>query len=389
MLTYEEASKDEGRQEQHTRSPLKSPIMKSPLPIPVAEKTSVPCRSTEPRTRTQRRIARMAAGKEPQPPQLNNERPMIEDTPPPSDHSFDDPPDAHAVDVRAVISSTVDRVPTTSITQPGTALSHYCSKRDSGIRTPPQTPPRPYLTSVAGTRIPRPTHGVPSNKTLTIALPPYLGGEDEHSSPTESHLAGSTVTSTPNTVNVAPYRQHDRLPHSLDSLMPVSEATSSLCLLALNLDYDLIYLLRVRSLGSPNYGGDQQSIATQLLFSRGMPDPCPAFNAPLHLQALKSAGGLIYENREQDLSHDPIVFTSGLITPIVRDDPPSTAVHEGQSIPSCEGVGNFPADEDCMGGVVLAVFKKQPGGRDDFSPDVVDSIARAGHALKTLLVDAR
>ncbi|KAI9702039.1 MAG: hypothetical protein M1836_001383 [Candelina mexicana] len=393
MLSFEGSVTDEERQEQSLEPILKGHLMKSPLNIPVATTAIISHQRTEPRKRTQTLTARLAASAESQSQQVgdhrNHEPLALEDTPPPSDHSSEDPPDGYSADLRAIAMSAIDQVPAPSVSQNKPSFPCNFSSRNGGLKSPPQTPPRPSSVPIAGARLSQPFHKVPREKILTIAPPPYLAEDNGHYSPTESHLAGSTVTSTPNTASATPAKQFDRRPHSPDTLKPVFEATFRLCLLASKVDYDLIYLLRVCSSRPPDQGDDQTSITTELLFSHGMPDPCPTFDACLHLHALRSAGGIVYENPKQDISHYPIAYTSGIIIPILRDNThPDAAKEEDTTTTSYGEVGYFPPDRNCTGGVVLAAFKKQPGGADDFSPDIVASIAKAGHALKDLLPDA-
>ncbi|KAI9722613.1 MAG: hypothetical protein M1812_001544 [Candelaria pacifica] len=400
MSDFEDPLKDKRNLEQHVDHRIRRAPTKPPLNIPVFEKKDVPHRDTEPRTRTQRRIARNAAKDRSQPQQPKDycdvERRVIEDTPPPSDHSFDDPPDVNNADLQAIVLSALDQVPAPSISHSKPSFSRRCSNRDrnrdSGRRTPPQTPPRPPSVAIARTRISRPSYEVPSERNLTIASPPYVDTDDERYSPTESHLAGSTVTSTPNAVSAAPAKQLDRPHLSPDTLKPVTEANFKLCLLTLEHDYDFIYLMRICSFGPPSLGGGQGSVTTRLLFSHGNLDPHLHLDPWLHLDALRSAGATTYKIPKQSSSYDPIVYSLGIIIPIIRDGYPDAATEVGMSKPSCEGIDSFSIDYcNCMGGVVLAAFGKQPGDVNDLSSDVVASVAsitRAGYAFKDLVVGA-
>ncbi|KAF8541161.1 hypothetical protein BDD12DRAFT_530334 [Trichophaea hybrida] len=167
-----------------------------------------------------------------------------------------------------------------------------------------------------------------------------------------------------------------RIPATPGSITSMVEATYATSLIARSLDYDFVYLLRVTSthtLSSPLVPIDpnQQKleISTKVLVAHGLPDPPPIFDGGLHLRALRSIGGLIFQNpvAEDSGDEDDVGYQLGILLPLVRD---------------CEECEN----EESGGGVVLAAFARKASGAPALRADEVRLLREFGEALKDILV---
>jgi hypothetical protein len=140
------------------------------------------------------------------------------------------------------------------------------------------------------------------------------------------------------------------------------------------------------SLNSP-----QIAIATKILVAHGLPDPAPVFDAQLHLRALRSVGGLIFQNptsptgsnphgghhhhshshasassEHSDYSDEAPGYQLGILLPLMRDT---------------------TNEEECMGGIVLAAFAKKVN-EPKIRADEVRFLREFGEAMKDILVKA-
>lgn len=139
------------------------------------------------------------------------------------------------------------------------------------------------------------------------------------------------------------------------------------------------------SLNSP-----QIAIATKVLVAHGLPDPAPVFDAQLHLRALRSVGGLIFQNptsptgsnhhghhHQHSHSHassehsdysetEAQGYQLGILLPLMRDT---------------------TNEEECMGGIVLAAFARKVN-EPKIRADEVRFLREFGEAMKDILVKA-
>lgn len=117
------------------------------------------------------------------------------------------------------------------------------------------------------------------------------------------------------------------------------EARYMISLTAETLGWDFIYIVRIyptfSSLASARFpditslngagGGEFDRRYIRLLISHGLPTPVPTFSLALHMNALRSAGGLVYRDyggHEEQSSEVPKAqcdFQFGMMIPISRD----------------------------------------------------------------------
>lgn len=164
------------------------------------------------------------------------------------------------------------------------------------------------------------------------------------------------------------------------------EATYATALIARSLDYDLVYLLRVSTSEIHNSplvpidpNQDKIAVTTSVLVHHGLPDPEPTFDAELHMRALRSLGGLIFQNADPpDSELDKVGYQLGVLLPLVRDC--------GRGV----GMGDvdFPKGEKCIGGIVLAAFAKKASAEPPFRADEVRFLREFGEAMRDILIRA-
>ncbi|KAI5796559.1 hypothetical protein EDC01DRAFT_614420, partial [Geopyxis carbonaria] len=268
--------------------------------------------------------------------------------------------------------------------------------------TPPQTPSRPFSLTLATAEAAAEAEAeaaaaaaaAPSEKSPTqVSATP-------RNSLTSSSASGSTTvspTSSPRKVRRRPRPTPLLpLPHTITSTAEANFATS---LIARSLNYDLVYLLRVTVTPTPpspllpnNPYAPRNTVTTRILVAHGLPNPAPVFDANLHLRALRSVGGLIYQNpaRSGELSDD-VGYQVGILLPLVKD---SDSDHKSIDERGLER-GNAKAGNG--GGIVLAAFaRKQEDqeGKDAaepstaFTADEVRFLQEFGEAMKDILVKA-
>lgn len=163
------------------------------------------------------------------------------------------------------------------------------------------------------------------------------------------------------------------------------------------LRYDLVYLLRLRSsirqpcpLLPHARERDSLEISTKLLLAHGLPHPPPIFDAGLHLRALRSVGGLIYQNpAESGDVDDQVGFKLGILLPLVKDEEVVRHIEDGVDEDVDEGYGSYAPPEICRGGIVLAAFtRRKRGSEAPFAADEVRFLREFGDALRGILVIA-
>jgi hypothetical protein len=219
----------------------------------------------------------------------------------------------------------------------------------SDLPTPPQTPARPFSTSTIGS--------------------------DRRSMEPQNTPAGSRVSSVHADQASEKQRRLRQLPELPGPFKSHPEATFAAALIARNLAFDTIYLLRVE----PFRAGRNAPLTTKLIVAHGMPNPQPVFDANLHLLALRSAGGLTYQNSNQDVTeNDEVGYKFGILLPYIRD---------GQE-PSRLSGSIVDMDPDCRSGVVLAAYKKHPPLDTRSSSQEVNALRDSTIVLRDIFMDA-
>jgi hypothetical protein len=191
-------------------------------------------------------------------------------------------------------------------------------------------------------------------------------------------------------------QQHPRSPGPVSSL---TEAGFALSLIAGTLNYDLVYLLRVRP--NPNWEGTEytefDSLSTRILVAHGLPKPEPVFDPFIHLRALRSEGGVIYQNPNQASSgvDEDLGYGVGVLLPLLRDNVDELPLICTTNADDAEQedaerkaltAAKIEAYSSCKGGVVLAAFKKQPGPGHDFNNEEVAYLREMGRGMKDIFI---
>jgi hypothetical protein len=188
-------------------------------------------------------------------------------------------------------------------------------------------------------------------------------------------------------------------PRSPGPVSSLAEAGFALSLIASTLNYDLVYLLRVRP--NPKWEGTEftefESLSTRILVAHGLPQPEPVFDPLIHLRALRSEGGVIYQNPNQgsDDVEDDLEYGVGVLLPLLRDnidEPPLICTTNADDTErEAERVALTAAKLEtysrCNGGIVLAAFKKQPGPGHEFSNEEVAYLREMGSGMKDIFIN--
>lgn len=173
----------------------------------------------------------------------------------------------------------------------------------------------------------------------------------------------------------------------------MAEASFATSIIARSLNYDLVYLLRVSPIRRPEMKlYDDQTITpvdnmyTKILVAHGLPDPLPTFDANLHLRALRSVGGLVYQNPAKSDEDDDVGFRLGILLPLLRDG--SEPVDEGYCSVTTINGGLQSGASTCTGGIVLAAFtrKEDKDASQPFTADEVRCLREFGEAMKDILL---
>lgn len=173
----------------------------------------------------------------------------------------------------------------------------------------------------------------------------------------------------------------------------MAEASFATSIIARSLNYDLVYLLRVSPIRRPEMKlyEDQtmtpvDNMYTKILVAHGLPDPLPTFDANLHLRALRSVGGLVYQNPAKSAEEDDVGFRLGILLPLLRDG--SEPVDEGYCSATTINGGFQTASDTCTGGIVLAAFTRKEGkeASQPFTADEVRCLREFGEAMKDILL---
>lgn len=262
------------------------------------------------------------------------------------------------------------------------------STRVSDMPTPPHTPSRPFSISTTASL---------SFNLFNPAAPPNSTVVTRSSSPAAE---GTTI------IYQTRYKQHRpppihapgprevalQMPFSPGPITSMAEASFATSIIARSLDYDLVYLLRVSPVRCPEMQlYDDQTITpvdnmyTKILVAHGLPDPLPTFDASLHLRALRSIGGLVYQNPAKSHEEDDVGFRLGILLPLLRDG--NEPIDEGYFSATTPN-GGFQGADTCTGGIVLAAFtrKEDKEASQPFTADEVRCLREFGEAMKDILL---
>ncbi|KAH0545081.1 hypothetical protein FGG08_000852 [Glutinoglossum americanum] len=260
--------------------------------------------------------------------------------------------------------------------------------------TPPETPSRTSAASNESSSL-KQTVSTPSGTNRS----PSLSSDYDHPYVSRKHRKGvpkalKDTSKLELKVDVANDQPHPRSPGPVSSL---AEAGFALSLIAGTLNYDLVYLLRVR----PNPGWDEynefDSLSTRILVAHGLPQPEPVFDPFIHLRALRSEGGVIYQNPNQGSGggDDDLGYGVGVLLPLLRDNIDELPLICTTNADDTEQedaerkaltAAKIEAYSNCKGGVVLAAFKKRPGPGHDFNNEEVSYLREMGCGMKDIFI---
>ncbi|KAI9798420.1 MAG: hypothetical protein M1833_004814 [Piccolia ochrophora] len=182
-------------------------------------------------------------------------------------------------------------VPTSKIAR---SLSVDPRVRNSALPTPPYTPYTPYVTG-------RPFSISSVGSVEKCGVPP--------GSPDPAKLQSASG-----------------MPALQEVLHPdprIAQLSFAVCLMARNLGYDFLYILRINALPENVSSVSDKEIehtSLQLLACHGLPNPAPPFDRPFHLRALRDASGLKWCHdfafEQEDGECD---YKLGIVIPLARD----------------------------------------------------------------------
>jgi hypothetical protein len=257
------------------------------------------------------------------------------------------------------------------------------------ILMPPQTPSRPFAVPQTGREYtpslsPRP-------EPLTPAPPRRDGDADRYGRPRRATVTRAPNLDTSVPRSPSPLAKSPSTTTAHGSIMSVTEATFAISLIARSLDYDFVYLLRVASTTnatSPSHRRREthtptSAVTARILVAHGLPSPPPVFDANLHLHALRSLGGLIFQNPVNENSkEDNVGYQSGILLPLCRDSVDGTPLEGGDS----GGV----AWSNVGGGIVLAAFAQKAAANSyvPFRVEEVRFLTEFADAMRDILVRA-
>lgn len=263
------------------------------------------------------------------------------------------------------------------------------STRVSDMPTPPHTPSRPFSISTTVSfsfgHTFNPT-ATPTNSLIVArtSSPPAEGMSIPQTRGKQNKL--------PPIYTPGPREVPLQMPFSPGPITSMAEASFATSIIARSLDYDLVYLLRVSPVRCHEMQlYDDQTVSpidnmyTKILVAHGLPDPLPTFDANLHLRALRSVGGLVYQNPARSHEEDDVGFRLGILLPLLRDG--SEPADEGYCSATAIN-GGFQGADTCTGGIVLAAFTKKEDreGNQPFTADEVRCLREFGEAMKDILL---
>lgn len=264
------------------------------------------------------------------------------------------------------------------------------STRVSDMPTPPHTPSRPFSISTTASL----SFGHTFNPTTA---PPNSLAATRSPSPEEITTVVQTQIQSkrrpPPIHTPGPREVPLQVPFSPGPITSMAEASFATSIIARSLNYDLVYLLRVSPIRRPEIKlyEDQtmtpvDNMYTKILVAHGLPDPLPTFDANLHLRALRSVGGLVYQNPAKSAEDDDVGFRLGILLPLLRDG--SEPVDEGYCSVTTINGGIQSGADTCTGGIVLAAFtrKEDKDASQPFTADEVRCLREFGEAMKDILL---
>ncbi|CUS07711.1 unnamed protein product [Tuber aestivum] len=258
--------------------------------------------------------------------------------------------------------------------------SRTCAKI-SDMPTPPHTPSRPFSFTTNSSRPLGSVDGASSRESSEE-------GSTDRRARYKQRKPSPTQAPGPREVPL-------QVPFSSGPITSLAEASFATSIIARSLDYDFVYLLRVSPVApqeprilplEQEYTGD--NFHTKVLVAHGLPNPLPVFDANLHLRALRSAGGLVYQNPARSQDEDDVGFRSGILLPLLRDGV-DNGPDEGYSSATTPIGREFQQSETaCTGGIVLAAFtrKDERDSRPPFTADEVRCLREFGEAMKDILL---
>ncbi|CAZ86124.1 unnamed protein product [Tuber melanosporum] len=280
------------------------------------------------------------------------------------------------------------RLPTINIpVEPEDARNSRTSAKISDMPTPPHTPSRPFSFTTNNSR------------PLSLTAPP--GSVDVASSPdspegwSADRRAHYKQRKPPPIQTPGPREVPLHIPFSSGPITSLAESSFATSIIARSLNYDFVYLLRVSPVTSQEprilpfeqeYAGD--NFHTKVLVAHGLPNPLPVFDANLHLRALRSVGGLVYQNPAKSQDEDDVGFSSGILLPLLRDGIDNSPDEGYSSATTTIGGGFQQSETTCTGGIVLAAFTRKDEGdhRPPFTADEVRCLREFGEAMKDILL---
>ncbi|PWW76847.1 hypothetical protein C7212DRAFT_351692 [Tuber magnatum] len=264
--------------------------------------------------------------------------------------------------------------------------SRTCAKI-SDMPTPPHTPSRPF--------------SFVTNNSRPLSLTTPRGSADGASSQDSSEEGSADRQARYKQRKPSPAQAPGprevplQVPFAPGPITSLAESSFATSIIARSLDYDFVYLLRVSPVASQEprilpfeqeYAGD--NFHTKVLVAHGLPNPLPVFDANLHLRALRSVGGLVYQNPAKSQDEDDVGFRSGILLPLLRDGIDNSPDEGYSSATTPIGKGFQQSETTCTGGIVLAAFtrKDERGSRPPFTADEVRCLREFGEAMKDILL---
>lgn len=156
------------------------------------------------------------------------------------------------------------------------------------------------------------------------------------------------------------------------------ETTYALSVMAYSMEFDLVYLLRIRP-RSPFLQESElrdENLFTKVLASFGMPNPELSFEPNMHLSALRATNGFLYNN-ENDPEDDQVGYQTGVILPLVQDKDRrmgAIAAANGQDAPDFS---------TCRSGILLAAYSFK---RQVVDEDMLNQMKELGTGIREVLL---
>jgi len=279
------------------------------------------------------------------------------------------------------------RLPTVNIpAEPEHGRNNRTSAKISDMPTPPHTPSRPFSFTN-------------NSRPLNLTAPPNTVGETSSRDALEEgpgdYQARYKQKPLPPIQTPGPREVPLQIPFSSGPITSLAEPSFATSIIARSLNYDFVYLLRVSPVTSQEpkilpfeqeYVGD--NFHTKVLVAHGLPNPLPVFDANLHLRALRSVGGLVYQNPAKSQDEDDVGFRSGILLPLLRDGIDNNSDEGYSSATTATGKGLQQSETACTGGIVLAAFtrKDERGSLPPFTADEVRCLREFGEAMKDILL---